>query len=270
MYAPEVTNTSKSALLQLAIHLKPYHDQIVLTGGWAPYFITEKTPFEHCGSVDIDLVLKTDIKTGDRYETIRKIIEGLGYKPETDFRFSRYIPSLDGTPYKIVLDLLCDSEGAQYITPQRKVQEDLRACVFDGLNIAFDFNFEQEIEGFLPENGEDKATIKVADLVSSLALKGKALGGRGKAKDAYDIFALTHCGGGALQAAQYFNELVAHKELAPTRKELLKSSVAQIADKFKHEDMRGPFDVWRFSDELYERNIVAAQVNLFLSNITLE
>jgi hypothetical protein len=101
-------------------------------------------------------------------------------------------------------------------------------------------------------------------------LKGKALEGRGKDKDAYDIFALTHCGGGALQAAQYFNKAVAGKELAPKRKELLKFSIDLIADKFEHAGMSGPFSVWRFTDRFYERDAVSAQVNRFLSNIIAE
>lgn len=50
MYAKEVTGASKSALLELGLALKRYHDNIVLAGGWAPYFIT-KGFFQHCGSI---------------------------------------------------------------------------------------------------------------------------------------------------------------------------------------------------------------------------
>ncbi len=60
MYAKEVTEASNSALLELGIALKRYRDDMVLTGGWAPYFIT-KDYFPHCGSIDIDFVLKTEI-----------------------------------------------------------------------------------------------------------------------------------------------------------------------------------------------------------------
>ena len=48
MYAREVTEASKSALLELGLALKRYHNEIVLAGGWAPYFIT-KDFFPHCG-----------------------------------------------------------------------------------------------------------------------------------------------------------------------------------------------------------------------------
>jgi len=61
MYAREMTEVSKSALLELGLSLKRYHDDIVLTGGWAPYFIS-KGYFEHCGSIDIDLAIVTSKK----------------------------------------------------------------------------------------------------------------------------------------------------------------------------------------------------------------
>lgn len=137
------------------------------------------------------------------------------------------------------------------------------------LNLAFDFNFEQEIKGILPGNGEDKTKIRVVDLVGSLALKGRALG-RGNPKDAYDIFALTHYNGGPLPAAEYFNQTVAGKLLATERRELLKTSVSRITDKFEHDGKSGPYDVWRYSEGAIERNIVAAQVNQFLRNIIVE
>ena len=76
MYAREVTEASKSALLQLGLSLKRYHDDMVLVGGWAPYFIV-KDHFPHCGSIDIDLALRTTIMP--RYDSIRESVIDLGY-----------------------------------------------------------------------------------------------------------------------------------------------------------------------------------------------
>jgi hypothetical protein len=270
MYSYAETQASRSALLELGLALKNYRDEFVLAGGWAPYFITEGH-FEHSGSRDIDLIIRTDREIEQRYKSIRKIIQDIGYTPENDFRFVKDIPChVDGVLYPIELDLLCDREGAPLIPPfkLRRVQEDLSAYMFYGLNLAFDFNFEQKIEGILPGNGEDKTKIRVADLVGSLALKGRALGRRNP-KDAYDIFALTHYNGGALAAAEYFSQAVADKKLATKRRELLEDSVSRITDKFEHEDKSGPYDVWLYSEGSIERNIAAKQVNQFLSNITL-
>lgn len=60
MYAINETEASKSALLELGVALKRYSNDMVLAGGWAPYFISNPF-FSHCGSIDIDFVLKTEI-----------------------------------------------------------------------------------------------------------------------------------------------------------------------------------------------------------------
>lgn len=265
LYPREITEASKSALLELGIALDQYHDDIVLTGGWAPFFIT-KDHFQHCGSMDIDLALKTDILP--KYEYIRKIIESLGYVEERPFRFNRTIRShIDGKDYSIELDLLCERDGAKYVNGLCEVQEDLHACVFDGVSLAFDYNFEQEIETYLPGNGISKTKIKVTDLVGSLALKGNALLKRGKPKDSYDIFALTHYHGGPAQAAEYFNRCIAGKQISAANKVFLNSALLSISYGFKSENHQGPFEVETFSENKYKRNIVAAYINQFLKGL---
>jgi hypothetical protein len=264
VYATEITEASKSALLELGIALKRYHDDMILTGGWAPYFIT-RDYFSHCGSIDIDLVLRTKILP--RYETIRNTIIGLGYVPESQFRFIRDVRSpVDGKDYPMHLDFLCDKEGEKYLD-LRNVQDDLQAFMFEGLNIAFEFNFEQGIETQLPGNGEAKTTFRIVDLVGSLALKGQAMDGRLKQKDAYDIFALTHYNGGPEKAADYFNATVSSRTLSPEMKKLLERSLSVVKDKFRNENRVGPFHVESFTEGRYRRAIVAAQVDSFLKRI---
>ncbi len=267
LYPYEITEASKSALLELGLALHSYHDDIVLTGGWAPYFLT-KDHFRHCGSVDIDLALKTEIMP--KYDTIREILEGLGYvaKAYRPFQFTRTIGShIDGKEYPMHLDLLCEKEGTKDVFGFRDIQIDLQACAFDGLSLAFDFNFEQEIETVLPGNGTAKTTFKVIDLVGSLALKGRALLERDNPKDSYDIFALTHFNGGPAPASEYFKKRVSGKKLSPIKEELLRQSLANITYGFKDEDHLGPFRVETFSENKYKRNIVAMQVNQFLKGL---
>jgi len=78
LYDPAKTDVSKGALVQLALALRAYRKDMVLAGGWAPYFLT-LGHFEHCGSMDIDLVLRPSVMV--RYERIREIVvEALRYK----------------------------------------------------------------------------------------------------------------------------------------------------------------------------------------------
>jgi len=59
MYSKSITESSKSVLIEALRILGSYRDYLVLTGGWAPYFILEKfgEGGQHCGSIDIDFVL---------------------------------------------------------------------------------------------------------------------------------------------------------------------------------------------------------------------
>ena len=60
MYDINLTEPSKGALVEVASSLDAYKEDFALVGGWAPYFLTQKF-FSHCGSIDIDLVLKPKI-----------------------------------------------------------------------------------------------------------------------------------------------------------------------------------------------------------------
>ncbi|HUU74674.1 MAG TPA: hypothetical protein VMW63_01125 [Methanoregulaceae archaeon] len=262
MYAREITETSKSALLELGLSLQIYRNDMVLSGGWAPYFITENY-FEHCGSIDIDLVLKTTIM--QKYDSISNIVTDLGYVEENHFRFIRKVKSpVDGKYYPIHIDFLCDKCDLGY---HFRVQPDLEAFMFEGADIAFDFSFEKEIETTLPDNGIDSMVFRVLDLTGSIILKGQALQGRKNLKDAYDIFALTHYMGGPKQAAQFFNRTFADKAVSREKRGFARNSLAVIRRKFRDETSSGPFDVETFTEMKYRRNIVAAQVNKFLENL---
>jgi hypothetical protein len=139
--------------------------------------------------------------------------------------------------------------------------------MFEGADISFDFNFEKEIETSLPENGVDRTVFRVLDLVGSVILKGQALGGRKNLKDPYDIFALTHYNGGPEQAAIFFNQNFAPEGISREKRDLARHSLAVIQRKFRDGISSGSFGVETFSENKYNRTIVAAQVNKFLENV---
>ena len=91
MYDRDATETSKGALVELCRALRQYKNDMVLAGGWAPYFLT-RGYFDHCGSIDIDFVLRPSIV--ERYENIKQILERLGYVATGSiFRFERHVVS---------------------------------------------------------------------------------------------------------------------------------------------------------------------------------
>ncbi len=267
MYGTNETEASKSALLELGIVLKRYHEDMVLVGGWAPYFITNKF-FGHCGSIDIDFVLKTKIM--EKYESIRKSILELGYRQEKEFRFLKEVISpVDNQEYAIHIDFLCEKEGLKY-AHIRDVQDDLSAFAFDGCDLAFDFNFTEDIETVLPGNGKAKASVKVADLVTSLILKGQAINGRYKPKDFYDVYSLTYFDKTPENAAAYFNKRIEGKSFDAGKSKLISHSISVLKEKFEKEDSIGPYQVELFTNRKFSRMNVFSRVDTFLKEIRFE
>ena len=266
MYGVNETEASKSALLELGLALKRYRGDMVLAGGWAPYFITNRF-FGHCGSIDIDFVLKTSILK--RYDSIRKTVIDLGYTQENAFRFSKEVESpVDKRDYSIHLDFLCEKEGLRHMNI-RTVQDDLAAFAFDGCDIAFDFNYEQEVATVLPKNGKARTSVSVVDLVGSLVLKGQAINGRSKPKDYYDVYSLTFFNSSPDNAALYLNDRVKSRKLAANREKLMEHSLSVIREKFEDEDSMGPYQVQTFTGGKVERLDAFRRIDAFLKTIDL-
>ena len=208
LYDTNQTEIAKGALVELTLALELYRDQIVLVGGWAPYFLT-KGYTEHCGSVDIDLVLRPSIVV--RYESIRNIIKSLGYKPtKNPFRFERELRALDGTPFPLHLDFLTEPEAKRHVKDLLEVQEDLPAVFIPGCSIVFTFNYAETLKGTLPSGGTGSADIKTSDIVGTLTMKGLALGRPLKLeKDSYDIYTVAGFHrGDPNKAASRFKKLI--------------------------------------------------------------
>jgi hypothetical protein len=144
----------------------------------------------HCGSIDIDLVLKPKIMP--KYSSIREIVLSLGYEEtKNPFKYSRTLKTADGRQdFKMKLDFLIEPEAALSTQNLIEVQDDLRACLIPGISIVFDHNYSETVTGRLPGDGEASVSLKVADIVGSVVTKGSALP-RLKAKDCYDIYALS-------------------------------------------------------------------------------
>jgi hypothetical protein len=208
LYDTNQTEVSKGALVELALALELYRNEFVLAGGWAPYLLTQGY-IEHCGSVDIDLVLRPSIMV--RYESIRDLITSLGYEPtENPFRFERELKALNGTPFPLHLDLLTEPEAKRHVKELLEVQEDLQAVFIPGCSIVFTFNYTEKLKGTLPSGGKGSADIRTSDIVGTLTMKGLALGRPRKLeKDSYDIYTVAGFhGGNPHEAASRFKKLI--------------------------------------------------------------
>lgn len=251
MYSKSITESSKSVLIEVLRILGSYRDYLVLTGGWAPYFILEKfgEGGQHCGSIDIDFVLNPRLIDLKVYETIVSSIEKRGYRPYvTDdgevlpYRFYRSVKSpLDGVEYKLEVDFISEPDVVKRLSPEKflAVQKDLQAVVIRGSSVVFSHNFEHNIGGVLPSGAETKVLAKISDVVGSLATKGLALKGRYKEKDAYDIyFVLRYYRGGP--------KTVAEDVLGFIGEPVVAEALEEIKEKFRSVRSEGPFQVAYF------------------------
>ena len=115
----------------------------------------------------------------------------------------------------------------------------MKALKATGGNFAFDFPAQKvNVEAKRPDGAFDVAKVSVIAVVTYLIMKTAALG-RGKAKDAYDIyFLLKHFRGGAKEIAKEFLP-VGDRKLVQDMKE-------KLAGKFASANHAGPVDVAEF------------------------
>ena len=266
MYDRDMTETSKGALVELSRALSQYRGDMVLAGGWAPYFLV-KDYFDHCGSIDIDLVLKPIVV--ERYENIKRVLERLGYKATGSvFRFEReVVSSRSGLKHRIEVDFLTEPESAEALPDDWlvSVQRDLKACIIKGCSIVFRHNFEVDLRAVMPSDGEASARFHCANVVASLTMKGLALY-RLKDKDSYDIYSVAgFCGGGPRQASDTFMNEVRDAGLEETVVE----SYHEIKDSFSTRTSQGPSAVSRFIGSEDAREDSYQRVREFLSGISV-
>jgi hypothetical protein len=203
-YSSGITSASKAVLLEIAGTLRAYRDALVLIGGWVPYLLLQKhklpdDPFNHVGSIDIDVAVDPEKIEESQYATIVELLKERGYAPRPD-RAGKPLPNIferevispvDGQPHTIHVDFLTrwkdPRTGKHRHLP---VQDGLLAQKTRGCEAAFQHNTEFDLTGVLPKGGEMTVPIRMADLVGCLTMKGIVLGERYREKDAYDVYAL--------------------------------------------------------------------------------
>lgn len=248
-YNPELVEASLSVLVELMTLLKTYEQAVVLVGGWVPYFILDRygdprAEFSHVGSVDIDLVIDPDVVGDEEYATVTKLLLERSYRPSPEilYQFQRtVVRGAERREYTIGVDFLTPrpAKGRGRTHRHRLVQPDLKARTLEGAEVALAHNFSVDLSGQLPRNGTTEVTLRVADVVACLALKGFALGQRYSEKDAYDVYSLCayHDGGPRAVAARVKPHL---------ENEILQRGLAGIADRFVDPEADGPWWVANF------------------------
>ena len=243
MYDTNKTQISLGVLIEVNEALRQYRDSFVLAGGWTPYFIT-KGYFDHCGSIDIDVVLKPKVLR--THESIRDSIVSLSFRPTSNpFRFEKEVSE----DFSVELDFLSEPEALGNIPEEFvRVQQDLSAVIIPGSSIVFKFNFDAPATGTLTDGSELSTNVRVGDIVSIVAMKGHALGRPLKLeKDCYDLYAICgFTGGSPTNSAGVFRTEFGKEHTTKKEKDFVEHALKRIEAYFQSDNGRGPIAVSRF------------------------
>lgn len=225
-------------LVELVNLLDAYKDDIRIVGGWVPDLMFPNEG--HIGSVDVDVLINHLRLKDSGYQSMAKILLKNGYveHPEKYFSFVKNV-IVDEIIYAVDVDLLAGMYGGTQSKKRSQHVQGIKALKATGGDFAFNFK-PQEIlvEAKRPDGAIDVAHINVVAVVPYLVMKTAAMG-RGKAKDAYDIyFLLTHYAGGVKELSKELNE---GRDLP-----IIKEMKQKLSEKFASENHAGPVDVSDF------------------------
>ena len=218
--------------------LDEFSDHIRIIGGWVPTLLYPES--DHIGSIDVDVLLnQLEIKKAESYETIHRLLMKNGYvkHPEKYFTFVKTV-AVQGVSYDVDVDFLSGKYGGDGGNVSKHI-DGIKALPATGGNFAFEFPpTDVKIEYKRPDGALDRGHVNVISIVPYLVMKAMALG-RGKPKDAYDIYCtINNYHGGVKALATEFTPYI-DKELVQKMKE-------KLQDKFASVDHAGPTDIASF------------------------
>lgn len=236
-------------MLEIGQVLGAFRDRFVIVGGSVPWLLFRGAEPPHLGTLDVDLGLDAKaLATDDDYATLVEELEKSGYTRQTaesaqrlkPFQLRREIAGDDGVPVAVVVCLL--RPKGKLRKRNKKRVPDLRVQEIYGLEIALSEYVEHEVGGIMPDGRPNAVKLRVASIPAFLVMKGYALVGRDKPKDAYDIYYVIRnfTGGPENLAAECARLLV---------NDVARKAYEHIAQKFSGEDNYGPATVALFLKE---------------------
>jgi len=259
-----------SVLVEFMTLLGEYRESIVLIGGWVPYFLIERKKHEHVGSLDIDAAFDFNTISSEAYNTILKLLEKRGYQEGNQpFIFHRTIKVESGIEVTVEINLLAGEYGGTSKSHRTQKIQDVRARKARGCDLVFEHNFLNIITAKMPDQATNQLTIKIADVIPFLVMKGMALWDRYKEKDAYDIyFTILNYPGGIQTLVNIFKPVKSNR--------LVTEGLGKIKSKFIDIESPGPIWVVNFEEitDEEEKDIVKRdvfeRVNTFLDALQIK
>lgn len=261
-YDERGASAAYSVLIELGQVLGAYRGMFVIVGGAVPWLLMPKADPAHIGTLDVDLNLSPEALAEGRYADLIECLERAGYERNKEglkpFQLRRWVKKDEGEPIAILVDLLMPDDAKLKKTKPALV-DGLRVIEASGGRTALANSVTCHLEGRMPDGRNNSVDVLVASIPAFLVMKGYALTGRDKKKDAYDIyFAVRNFEGGPVALADACKSLLTDESVA--------IGYRKIAGKFRKEDDFGPQTVKAFlaeSDALGEMTADQVQVDAY-------
>ena len=190
-YDDRTTAAVKSVLIEIGQILGSFRGKFAVIGGAVPWLLLDNEEMPHVGSLDVDLSLDAEALGDGEYATLVEALNGHGYEQREElrrFQLVRQVPAKDGgPPIDIIVDFLMPRD-AEIVKNTPPLVADFAVQRADGADLALRFYQLVAIDGPMPDGGTNRVEIAVCSIPALLAMKGHALHGRLKQKDAYDIY----------------------------------------------------------------------------------
>ena len=244
-YDDRTTQAAKSVLVEIGQILGSFRGKFAIIGGSVPWLLLESEDMPHVGTLDVDLSLDAEALGDGEYATLVEALMAQGYNQREGFRrfqLVRTVPAQDGgQPIDIVVDFLMPRD-ADIVKNSPPLVADFAVQKADGADLALRFHQLVAVEAMMPNGGHNRVELAVCSIPALLAMKGHALNGRLKQKDAYDVYyCIRNYPGGVASLAEDCRPLLKHQNAV--------DGYTFINAKFETLDSFGPTCVRRFVEE---------------------
>jgi Nucleotidyl transferase AbiEii toxin, Type IV TA system len=244
-YDDRTTQAAKSVLVEIGQILGSFRGKFAIIGGSVPWLLLESEDMPHVGTLDVDLSLDAEALGDGEYATLVEALIAQGYNQREGFRrfqLVRTVPAQDGgQPIDIVVDFLMPRD-ADIVKNSPPLVADFAVQKADGADLALRFHQFVAVDAMMPNGGHNRVELAVCSIPALLAMKGHALNGRLKQKDAYDVYyCIRNYPGGIDALVADCNPLLKHQNAV--------DGYTYINAKFETLDSFGPTCVRRFVEE---------------------
>lgn len=244
-YDDRTTMAVKAVLLEIGQILGSFRGKFAVVGGAVPWLLLRDAEMPHVGTLDVDLGLDAEGLGDGEYVTLVEALMSNGYEQRHTHRRFQLVRQITmdegGPPIDVIVDFLMP-RGADITKNVPPLIDNFAVQRASGTDLAPRFYELVAVDGTMPDGGRNRVEIAVASIPALLAMKGFAMLGRHKQKDAYDIYyCIRNYPNGIEALADACRPLLGHASG--------EQGYRHIAEKFDTFDGYGPTSVRRFVED---------------------